>query len=143
MTDDLSHRGGYDVEQLKSIAKVQVRRNAFICRRLSVTLSNNSSPPSFTLLDSICLKSLLLIGPILENRGILYLILLLNQYIPRCDLKDSAYNDVKCKHFTAMMSLGLRCMRMLQIYSSTLYGQMRHVALRKLLRNEGTYISIT
>ena len=97
LTGDLSQRGGYDVEQLKSIAKVQVRRNAFICRRLSVTLSNNSSPPSFTLLDSICLRSLLLKGPTLEKRGILYLILLLNQYILRCDLKDNVFHDVKCK----------------------------------------------
>ena len=34
MTGDLSDREGYDFEQLKSIAKVQVRLSAFVGRRV-------------------------------------------------------------------------------------------------------------
>ena len=58
VTGDLSNREGYDIEQLKSIAKVQVRRSAFIGRRVSANRTN-SSPPSFMLLGSIYFKHLI------------------------------------------------------------------------------------
>jgi hypothetical protein len=64
VTGDVSDRIGFDFEQLKSIAKVQVRQQARLPVDACWANLSNSSPLSFTLLASTMMNAML---PLKEN----------------------------------------------------------------------------